>query len=116
MIATTEPVSQTVNPGATATFSAAAIGNPSPTGQWQVSTNGGASYAPIAGATSTTLSIPNVSGSMAGNPGGDTNGCGHGAASADQGSHGWQHIAENTFSSHDQGRVMHHFEMIWHQR
>ncbi len=53
-------------------------------------------------------------GPIAGNPGGDTNGCGHGSASDDQGSHGLHHVAENAFSPHDQGRVMHHFEMIWH--
>ena len=54
---TTQPTSQTVNAGQTATFTAAASGNPTPTVQWQVSTNGGSSWSDIAGATSTTYSF-----------------------------------------------------------
>jgi hypothetical protein len=41
---TTNPVSQTVTAGESATFTAAASGAPAPTVQWQVSTNGGATF------------------------------------------------------------------------
>jgi hypothetical protein len=54
---TTSPKSTTVNAGQTATFTAAAGGNPAPTVQWQVSTNGGSSFTAIAGATGTTLTL-----------------------------------------------------------
>src|SRR5262249_25118157 len=50
---TTNPTNQTVNAGQTATFTAAATGTPTPTVQWQVSTNGGTSFSDISGATST---------------------------------------------------------------
>lgn len=54
---TTNPSSQTVNPGASVTFSAAASGYPTPTVQWQRSTDGGASFSNIAGATSTGYTV-----------------------------------------------------------
>ncbi len=50
---TGQPMSQTVTPGQTATFMANAVGNPTPTVQWQRSTNNGASWLNIPGATST---------------------------------------------------------------
>jgi hypothetical protein len=53
----TQPTNQTVAPGSTATFTAAASGNPTPTVQWQVSTNGGSSFSDISGATSPTYSF-----------------------------------------------------------
>ncbi|MBP1702616.1 MAG: hypothetical protein H6Q38_1723, partial [Chloroflexi bacterium] len=53
---TTQPASQTVNAGQTTTFTAAASGNPAPTIQWQVSTDG-TSWTNIAGATSTAYSF-----------------------------------------------------------
>jgi len=56
-VITTNPLSASVNAGATATFTAAASGAPTPTVQWQVSTNGGATFSNISGATSTTLSF-----------------------------------------------------------
>jgi hypothetical protein len=56
-IVTTNPISQTVAAGTRVTFTAAATGNPAPTVQWQVSTNGGTTFANVAGATSTTLSF-----------------------------------------------------------
>jgi hypothetical protein len=56
-VVTAHPASQTVAPGATATFTAAATGTPTPTVQWQVSTNGGGSFSDIAGATSATYSF-----------------------------------------------------------
>ena len=53
---TTQPASQTVTAGATATFSAAASGGA--TVQWQISVNGGGSWTDIAGATSTSYTTP----------------------------------------------------------
>lgn len=55
---TTNPGNQTVTAGATATFTAAATGTPTPTVQWERSTNGGSSWSPIGGATSTTYTTP----------------------------------------------------------
>jgi ELWxxDGT repeat protein len=63
---TTQPVNQTANVGATATFTAAASGNPAPAVQWQVSTNGGISWTSISGATSPTLTLTNVTKSQNG--------------------------------------------------
>ncbi|MGH9928489.1 MAG: hypothetical protein ACREA9_04570 [Pyrinomonadaceae bacterium] len=53
----TNPTNQTVCDGGTATFSATASGNPAPTVQWEVSTNGGGSFGPLAGATNPILSF-----------------------------------------------------------
>ncbi len=64
---TTNPVNVTVTAPATATFTAAASGVPAPTVQWMVSTNGGASYTAVAGATSTTLTITPTTVAMSGN-------------------------------------------------
>ncbi len=63
-VVTTQPLPQTVCAGGTATFTAAASGNPAPTVQWQVSTNGGTSFSNISGATSTTLSITGTTAAM----------------------------------------------------
>ena len=57
---TTQPTSQTVTAGQTATFTAAASGNPTPTVQWQVSTDSGSTFSDITGATSTTLTLSNT--------------------------------------------------------
>ena len=62
---TTDPVDQTVCAGGSATFTAASAGFPTPTVQWQVSTDGGATFTDISGATNTTLTFtafPSVSG------------------------------------------------------
>jgi hypothetical protein len=56
-VITVQPVSTTVNAGATANFIAGANGTPAPTVQWMVSTNGGTSFSAVAGATSTGLSF-----------------------------------------------------------
>lgn len=56
-LVTSNPTSQTVAGGNTATFTAAASGAPTPTVQWQVSTNGGASFTNLSGATATTLTF-----------------------------------------------------------
>ncbi len=53
----TQPAHQTVTAGQTASFSAAATGTPTPTVQWQVSTNG-STWSTITGATGTTYAIP----------------------------------------------------------
>ena len=57
---TQNPTDQTVNAGQTATFTAAASGLPTPTVQWQFSTNGGATFQNVAGAITATLTVPNV--------------------------------------------------------
>ncbi len=57
---TTNPSNQTVTAGSTATFTAAANGNPTPTVQWQVSTDGGKTWTALSGATSNTLTLNNV--------------------------------------------------------
>ena len=51
---TSNPASETVLAGQSASFNAAATGTPAPTVQWQISTNGGSSFADVAGATATT--------------------------------------------------------------
>lgn len=56
-VVTSNPVSQIVAAGHTVTFTAAASGNPTPTVQWQVSTDGGKTFVDIAGATSKTLTL-----------------------------------------------------------
>jgi hypothetical protein len=58
---TTNPRSTTVSAGQTATFTAAASSNPAATVQWQLSTDGGTTWTDITGATSTTLTLTNVS-------------------------------------------------------
>jgi hypothetical protein len=59
-VITRSPASASVAEGGTATFSAAATGNPAPTAQWSSSVDGGVTWNPIPGATSTTLTMANV--------------------------------------------------------
>ena len=54
---TTQPVAQVVEEGKTATFTAAASGVPTPTVQWQVSTDAGGTWSDVLGATSDTLNV-----------------------------------------------------------
>jgi hypothetical protein len=54
---TAHPADLMVSAGQAASFSAAATGTPSPTVQWQVSTNGGSTFSNIGGATSTTYAF-----------------------------------------------------------
>ncbi len=62
-----QPSNQSVAPGSTATFTALAGGNPTPTVQWQVlTTASGASWSGVSGATSTTLALSDVTASMNG--------------------------------------------------
>jgi alpha-tubulin suppressor-like RCC1 family protein len=55
---TNQPLNTTVTEGETATFNSSAEGNPAPTVQWEVSTDGGAGWTALAGATSPSLAIP----------------------------------------------------------
>lgn len=59
---TLQPTSQQVCSGTSATFTSAAIGNPSPAVQWQVSTNGGVTWTNIAGATNPSLTVSGPAG------------------------------------------------------
>ena len=59
---TTQPSNQSVCAGSNVTFTSAASGTPTPTVQWQVSTNSGGSWSNISGATSATLTFATVSG------------------------------------------------------
>jgi hypothetical protein len=61
-VVTTEPVSESVLSGATASFSAAASGTPTPSVQWQVSTNGGSVWSGVAGATSASFAFTATTG------------------------------------------------------
>jgi hypothetical protein len=54
---TLNPTNVTTSAGDYATFTAAATGAPTPTVQWQVSTDGGQTWSNITGATTTTLSF-----------------------------------------------------------
>jgi hypothetical protein len=53
----TTPQSLIVHAHQRVTFNASALGTPAPKAQWEVSTDGGVTYKPIRGATSTTLSF-----------------------------------------------------------
>jgi len=63
----TQPSSQTATAGSTVTFSAAASGTPTPTVQWNVSTNNGSTWTAVSGATSTSLTLGSVTTAMSGN-------------------------------------------------
>ena len=63
---TTQPTNQAVSAGQTATFTAAASGTPTPTVQWQLSTDGGSTWSNIVGATSTSYKVANATASQSG--------------------------------------------------
>ena len=65
-VITLNPLSQSVNALTTVTFTAGATSTPSPTVQWQVSTNGGTIFANIPNATTTSLSFT-ATGDLSGN-------------------------------------------------
>jgi hypothetical protein len=65
-VITVNPTSQTVMVGSNVSFTAAASGTPTPTVQWQVSTDGGKTFTNISDATSTTLTLNNVTTAMNG--------------------------------------------------
>ena len=54
---TAHPISVSTRPGLRVTFSAAGTGDPPPTVQWQVSTNGGGSWADVPAATALVYSL-----------------------------------------------------------
>jgi alpha-tubulin suppressor-like RCC1 family protein len=56
-VVTQDPTSTTVEAGENAVFETAASGFPTPTVQWELSTNGGSTWSAIAGATSDQLTI-----------------------------------------------------------
>jgi alpha-tubulin suppressor-like RCC1 family protein len=58
-----QPVSKTVSEGKSVTFEANASGSPTPSEQWEVSSDGGASWSPIAGATTIKYTIASASSS-----------------------------------------------------
>jgi N-acetylneuraminic acid mutarotase len=68
----TQPTSQTVTAGGNTTFTVAASGNPAPTYQWQLSTNGGSTWtnlgdtAPYSGTATGTLTITGATAAMNG--------------------------------------------------
>ena len=64
-VVTQQPVSATVPSGETAFFTATAGGTPPPSVQWEESSNG-ATWSPIAGAGTTTLTLPGASAAMNG--------------------------------------------------
>jgi alpha-tubulin suppressor-like RCC1 family protein len=59
-VVTRQPTNTTVNEGQSASFEATASGFPAPGVQWEVSTNGGSTWSPVEGATSTLLTIANT--------------------------------------------------------
>jgi hypothetical protein len=59
---TQQPQSTTVTAGSTASFAATASGTPTPSVQWEISTNGGSYWSDISGATSATLSFTAAAG------------------------------------------------------
>ncbi len=63
---TKQPVSATVDEGQSATFEATASGFPAPTVQWEVSTDGGSTWSPVAGATADKLTIAKTAASERG--------------------------------------------------
>jgi alpha-tubulin suppressor-like RCC1 family protein len=54
---TLQPQNQTVEEGSSATFEAAASGNPAPSVQWEISTDAGSTWSAVAGATAGRLTI-----------------------------------------------------------
>jgi alpha-tubulin suppressor-like RCC1 family protein len=63
---TSQPASVTVESGQSAAFEVTVSGSPAPTAQWELSTNGGTSWAAVSGATSDRLTIASVKTSESG--------------------------------------------------
>ena len=64
---TGQPIDTTICAGLSAGFFATASGIPTPTVQWQLSTDGGANFEDISGPTSNTLTVSGVTAAMSGN-------------------------------------------------
>lgn len=63
---TRQPVATTVIAGRAATFVAAATGRPLPSVRWQASTDAGATWRSVTGATSATLTVPSTTAAASG--------------------------------------------------
>ncbi len=63
---TKQPANATVDEGQSASFEAAASGFPAPSVQWELSTDGGSTWSPVAGATADKFTIANTVGSERG--------------------------------------------------
>jgi hypothetical protein len=63
---TKQPAAETVEEGEDASFTAGASGSPTPTLQWELSSNGGASWSAIEGATSAKLTIADATAGQSG--------------------------------------------------
>ncbi len=63
----TQPTNQTTSAGVTTTFTTTATGDPTPTFQWQLSTDGGTTWSNISGATSSSYTTPTTTASENGN-------------------------------------------------
>jgi alpha-tubulin suppressor-like RCC1 family protein len=61
-----QPLSTTVEEGQSAAFEATASGSPTPTVQWEVSTNAGATWSPVAGGGADQLTVANAKASESG--------------------------------------------------
>ncbi|HEY1834820.1 MAG TPA: IPT/TIG domain-containing protein [Solirubrobacteraceae bacterium] len=61
-----QPENETVEVGEAAQFEVAATGTPTPTVQWELSTNGGINWSPISGASSDVLSIASAASAESG--------------------------------------------------
>ncbi len=61
-----QPLSTTVEEGQSAVFEATASGSPTPTVQWELSTNGGATWSPVAGGSANQLTVANAKTSESG--------------------------------------------------
>jgi alpha-tubulin suppressor-like RCC1 family protein len=66
----TGPVAQSIAAGGSATFSVTAAGNPAPTLAWEVSTDGGAAWQPIAADSAATVAVDGLSVAIANAPAG----------------------------------------------
>jgi hypothetical protein len=64
---TADPASLAVCAGTGASFTSTASGSPTPTVQWQVSSDGGTTFTNVPGATSTTLNLPPTTAGQNGN-------------------------------------------------
>lgn len=63
---TTQPVNKSANLGGSVQFAVVAAGIPTPALQWQISSDGGASWSNLTGSTNATLTVGNVTAAMAG--------------------------------------------------
>ncbi len=63
----TQPTNQTTSVGTTTTFSSTATGDPTPSVQWQLSTNGGTTWSNISGATASSYTTEATTASDNGN-------------------------------------------------